>query len=122
MGVLRCSRCLGHCYLVMRWTNDTWPYHHSQSLQCPICKGTGEPENQEAAVIDMTKPEPGPKTKSSDILTEVMSQLIDVSNDMVWFNFEEASANERSKGIERKLWNLRGTLGDYVHALREEGK
>jgi len=41
---------------------------------------------------------------------------------MTWFNFEDAAANEWSRGIERQLWNLRGTLGDYVHALREEGK
>lgn len=70
----------------------------------------------------MTKPEPGPKPTSREILTDAMHELVNVSNSMSWFNFEEAGANERSRGIERQLWNLRGTLGDYVHALREEAK
>ena len=124
---IKCRRCNGHGHL---WGREG-------KVDCFACNGTC---NAKITIIDdktvwcnidqflmrdnptrkmATKPA-NTKIKSRDILTEVMSQLIDVSNDMIWYNFEEAGSNERAKKIGRQLQVLRGTLGDYVHALREE--
>lgn len=120
-----CSRCKG----AGKFPDGTY-----SSYDCGNCNGTGKVELvcEEDGTIrtPLTQfldrgnavAQPGPKPTAREILAEVLKQTIEVSTEMTWFNFEDAVANERSKGIERKLWNLRGTLGDYVHALREEGK
>lgn len=104
--------------------------------QCYACKGKGKVtfrfvdaktvhanvEQFLSKKSEDVKAGPGPKPTSREILTEVLDQALKASREMVWFNFEEAGANERSKGIARQLNQLCGTLGDYVHALREEGK
>lgn len=121
--VQKCSHCKG----AGKFPDGTY-----SSWDCPDCDGTGKvnitymDDNTIRAPLvqflnhDSPAAQPGPKPKSGEILTKILAQVIDVSNDMTWFNFEDAAANERSKEIERQLWSLRGTLGDYVHALREE--
>jgi len=100
------------------------PTCHGNIPTCFRCGGLGVIQQERKSPTDdrVAIAVQGPKPTSREILTEVLEQAIAVSNNMTWFNFEDAAANEWSRGIERQLWNLRGTLGDYVHALREEGK